>query len=128
MVAKHVCGIVIVSRLPHLFVAQDSKNALISRKGQNWCIFCTASRSEFNFEAALSPDLSLQFLGVPDEAIAQDYALTRLGLEPMRQMLIVSYKDLFDKYLLAAVALASCKYVVSLTFPVPFPTILTVQV
>jgi hypothetical protein len=30
----------------------------------------------------------LQFLGVPEAEIAKDYALTRIGLEPLRQVLM----------------------------------------
>jgi hypothetical protein len=33
-------------------------------------------------------------LGVPDEEIAKDYALTRVGLEPLRPILLSQFGDI----------------------------------
>ncbi|KIM31931.1 hypothetical protein M408DRAFT_64159, partial [Serendipita vermifera MAFF 305830] len=53
--------------------------------------------------------LVLELLGVSDEAIAQDYAMTRLGLEPIRELLREQSKALIESYPELALALAACK-------------------
>jgi hypothetical protein len=49
----------------------------------------------------------VQLLGVPDEDIARDYALTRLGLEPSRLALLEEFKDLVASHAHVANGLAS---------------------
>ena len=50
-------------------------------------------------------------LGVSDEDIARDYSLTRIGLEPIREILNEQFKDFMAAYPKAALALASSEYV-----------------
>ncbi|CAG8599162.1 11724_t:CDS:10 [Acaulospora colombiana] len=50
-----------------------------------------------------------KLLGVPDTLIAHDYALTRIGLEPLREALETQFKDLKAANQAAALTLGSSK-------------------
>lgn len=60
--------------------------------------------------------LVLELLGVSDEAIAQDYALTRAGLEPARAALIEQFKELIATYPHVAIGIASSNASLMLKF------------
>jgi len=51
--------------------------------------------------------LVLELVGVSDEAIAQDYALTRVGLEPVREVLAAQFKDMLTAHPEVATAMAA---------------------
>ncbi|PVG02935.1 hypothetical protein CPB86DRAFT_811073 [Serendipita vermifera] len=53
--------------------------------------------------------LLLSLLGVPDMLIAHDYALTRIGLEPLREALATQFKDLSAVNQVAARTLGSSR-------------------
>jgi hypothetical protein len=55
----------------------------------------------------------LQVAGVHDEAIAQDYALTRVGREPVREMVMARLASMpfFASNNQAALNMFTCRYV-----------------
>ncbi|TFK20369.1 hypothetical protein FA15DRAFT_599906 [Coprinopsis marcescibilis] len=73
------------------------------------CLFhCTAGKDRTGIFAALM----LKLAGVEDELIAQDYALTRVGREPAREMIMarLSKEPLFASNNEAALNMFTCRH------------------
>ncbi|KAG8931082.1 hypothetical protein FRC02_003257 [Tulasnella sp. 418] len=59
-------------------------------KPDEGCLFhCTAGKDRTGVAAMLI----LSLAGLDDDAIAKDYALTRIGIEPAREMILMRFKD-----------------------------------
>lgn len=79
---------------------------IMSQTGEDGkaCLWhCHAGKDRTGVFAALV----LELLGVSDEAIAHDYALTRVGLEPSRAALVEQFKDLMASHPGVAIGMAS---------------------
>ncbi|KAG8933861.1 hypothetical protein FRC00_012734 [Tulasnella sp. 408] len=75
--------------------------------GKGCLIHCTGGKDRTGVAAMLILDL----VGVPDEEIIKDYALTRVGGEPMREMMVKRYAHLLldPEVGEAAINALSCK-------------------
>ncbi|KAG7097323.1 hypothetical protein E1B28_004682 [Marasmius oreades] len=79
------------------------------------CIFhCTAGKDRTGVIAAII----LKLAGVDDQSIAQDYALTRVGREPARAMILqrLSKEPLFASNNEAALNMFTCRYETMIAF------------
>ncbi|KAF5320811.1 hypothetical protein D9619_000687 [Psilocybe cf. subviscida] len=81
----------------------------IRDKPNEGCIFhCTAGKDRTGIIAAII----LKLAGVPDEEISKDYALTRIGREPAREMIMarLSKEPLFASNNEAALNMFTCRH------------------
>jgi len=81
----------------------------IRDKPNEGCIFhCTAGKDRTGIIAAII----LKLAGVPDEEISKDYALTRVGREPAREMIMsrLSKEPLFASNNEAALNMFTCRH------------------
>ncbi|TFY64488.1 hypothetical protein EVJ58_g2596 [Rhodofomes roseus] len=79
------------------------------RPNDTFIFHCTAGKDRTGVAAALL----LKVAGVNDDAIAEDYALTRVGREPARQMVMarLSQMPMFATNSEAALNMFTCRYV-----------------
>ncbi|KAL9713129.1 hypothetical protein Ac2012v2_004370 [Leucoagaricus gongylophorus] len=78
-------------------------------KPNEGCLFhCTAGKDRTGIIAAIL----LKLAGVDDESIAEDYALTRVGREPAREMILarLSKEPLFASNSEAALNMFTCRH------------------
>ncbi|KAH6915078.1 protein-tyrosine phosphatase-like protein [Coprinopsis sp. MPI-PUGE-AT-0042] len=79
------------------------------------CVFhCTAGKDRTGLLAAII----LKLVGVEDEQVAQDYALTRVGREPAREMIMqrLSQEPLFASNNEAALNMFTCRHETMIAF------------